>query len=232
MAPGAKWSGPFRAQHPGGPSQPKVPGRFSSRGGPAISDKPVELIKVENQRLRERVAELEQELAEARKAGASSPQQARLMELLRQKNQQLEAFARENHNKAKEAERVVLELGLRNEELLNSMAVLRLYQLMFENDPNGLLGVAPDGNIIQFNSSAIRFFGYDLHKLRLQHISGLALPGTDVNVEKVFNQAMRDGEAAAVDCRQGDRRVRVSCFRLEDIRGQRGVVFRLSEVRE
>lgn len=175
---------------------------------------------------------LEQELFDAQRSGAASPQQARLMELLRQKNQQLEGYAQQAEQKAKDAEKSARDLAVKNEELTNSMAALRLYQLMFENDPHGLVGVAPDGTIIQFNSSAIRFFGYDLHKLRLQHISGLNLPDTDVNVEAVFEQAMKDGEAAQLDCMQKDRKIHVACFRLEDIRGQRGAVFRLSESRE
>jgi PAS domain S-box-containing protein len=202
------------------------------RGGTPIGDKPVELIKVENQRLRERLAEIEQELADARRAGAASPQQARLMELLRQKNQQLESSAQELEKKAQDAEKSAKDLAFKNEELINSMAALRLYQLMFENDPHGLVGVAPDGTIIQFNSSAIRFFGYDLHKLRLQSISGLKLPGTAVDIEAIFAEAMKNGEANPVDCVQENRKVRVACFRLEDIRGQRGAVFRLSEVRD
>ncbi|HOX06354.1 MAG TPA: PAS domain-containing protein [Planctomycetota bacterium] len=175
---------------------------------------------------------LEQELADARRVGAASPQQARLMELLRQKNQQLESSAQELEQKAKDSEKAAKDLAAKNEELTNSMAALRLYQLMFENDPHGLVGVAPDGTIIQFNSSAIRFFGYDLHKLRLQSITRLKLPGTSVDIEAVFAEAMKNGEANPVDCVQEDRKVRVGCFRLEDIRGQRGAVFRLSEVRE
>ena len=154
------------------------------------------------------------------------------MELLRQKNQQLEASSQELEKKAQDAEKAARDLAFKNEELTNSLAALRLYQLMFENDPHGLVGVDPGGIIIQFNSSAIRFFGYDLHKLRLQHISGLKLPGTDVDVEAIFQQALKGGESHPTDCRQEGRRVRVACFRLEDIRGQRGVVFRLSEERE
>jgi PAS domain S-box-containing protein len=102
---------------------------------------------------------------------------------------------------------------------------------MFENDPHGLVGVAPGGEIIQFNSSAIRFFGYDLHKLRMQPISRLELPGTEVKMDELFATAMKDGEAGPVECEQSGRRVRVSCYRLEDIRGRRGVVFRLSDLR-
>ena len=195
-----------------------------------IADKPAELLKAENQRLRERAGELEHQLAEARKA-AGGPGQARLTELLRQKNQQLEADAEEQARQAKESDRVARQLAAKNEELTNSLAALRLYQLMFENDPHGLIGVAPEGEIVQFNSSAIRFFGYDLHKLRMQHVSGLKMPGTDVPLAELFATAMQDGEAGPVECEQSGRRVRVSCFRLEDIRGRRGVVFRLSDLR-
>lgn len=112
------------------------------------------------------------------------------------------------------------------------MAALRLYQLMFENDPNGLVGVSPEGFIIQFNSSAIRFFGYDLHKLRMQDISGLSLPGAELDLRAVFEATMEKGESAPVECRSENRRLRVTCFRLEDIRGQRGAVFRVTELAE
>lgn len=201
-----------------------------SQGAFPIADKPAELLKAENQRLRERAAELERQLAEARKSGGG-PGQARLAELLRQKNQQLEADAEEKASQAREAAKAARELAAKNEEVINSLAALRVYQLMFENDPHGLVGVAPEGEIVQFNSSAIRFFGCDLHKLRMQHISRLKLPDTDVGILDLFEKAMKDGEAGPVDCDQAGRQVRVSCYRLEDIRGCRGVVFRLSDLR-
>ena len=112
------------------------------------------------------------------------------------------------------------------------MAALRLYQLMFENDPNGLVGVSPEGMIIQFNSSAIRFFGYDLHKLRMQDVSGLELPGADLDIKVIFEEALEGGESDPVECEQQGRRLRITCYRLEDIRGERGVVFRVSELQE
>ena len=154
------------------------------------------------------------------------------MELLREKNKQLEAKSDQLELKAQEAEKAAGEISAKNDELLNSMAALRLYQLMFENEPNGLVGVDPEGLIVQFNSSAIRFFGYDLHKLRMQDISGLKLPGTEADLQAIFDEAMKEGEARPVDCQQEGRKLRLSCFRLEDIRGQRGAVFRVSELHE
>ena len=190
----------------------------------------MELIRVENERLRQRVAELEAELADAKKAGGG-PGQSRLMDLLREKNKQLEADQQELHKRAAEVQESADELAAKNEQLVNSMAALRLYQLMFENDPNGLIGVSPEGMIVQFNSSAIRFFGYDLHKLRLQDVSGLALPGTDLDLKAIFETALEKGESEPVECQQEDRRGRLTCYRLEDIRGRRGVVFRVSELK-
>ncbi len=110
------------------------------------------------------------------------------------------------------------------------MAVLRLYQLMFEGDPNGLVGVSPEGLIVQFNSSAIRFFGYDLHKMRMQNVADLQMPDTtDVDLKALFDEAMKSDESAVAECTQKDRPVRISCYRLEDIRGERGVVFRFAD---
>lgn len=154
----------------------------------------------------------------------------RLTQLIRKKNLEIEESHEELKAKAEEAQRAAEELRIKNEELTNSMAVLRLYQLMFEGDPNGLVGVSSEGLIVQFNSSAIRFFGYDLHKMRMQHIEGLEMPETTgINLKALFEEAVKSGESAVAECTQKNRPVRISCYRLEDIRGERGVVFRFAD---
>ncbi len=152
--------------------------------------------------------------------------------MLQKKNTELEESHEQLEAKAAEAQKAAETLAVKNDELINSMAVLRLYQLMFENEPHGLVGVDPDGLIVQFNSSAIRFFGYDLHKLRMQSLAGLSLPGTSLDLEALFAQAMKEGQSGHVECQQEGRRLQVSCYRLEDIRGQRGAVFRVSELQD
>jgi PAS domain S-box-containing protein len=176
-----------------------------------------------------RIADLEQELA-GLKAGAAAAPARHQTGVLHHKPGETGIFLAQAKSKAEDAERIANQLAAKNEELLNSMAALRLYQLMFENDPHGLVGVSAEGLIVQFNSSAIRFFGYDLHKLRMQEVSGLELPGSDVKLRLLFDQAMARGESDHVETDQENRRVCISCYRLEDIRGQRGAVFRLSEI--
>jgi PAS domain S-box-containing protein len=201
------------------------------RGDTAISDeKPPELLKVENKRLRERIAELEEEIKQSKEEGGGVDR--RLTQLIRKKNLEIEESHEELKAKAEEAQSAAEELRTKNEELTNSMAALRLYQLMFENEPNGLIGVSADGVISQFNSSAIRFFGYDLHKMRMQNIAELKMPGTKVDLKAIFDETMEKGESSPVDCKQQGRSVRVNCFRLEDIRGQRGAFFRIADAQE
>ncbi len=154
----------------------------------------------------------------------------RFTQLIRKKNMEIEESHEELKAKAAEAQNAADELRIKNEELTNSMAVLRLYQLMFESDPNGLIGVSPEGLIVQFNSSAIRYFGYDLHKMRMQNIADLKMPNAEVELHAIFDQAMQGGESARIECKQQGKQVFISCFRLEDIRGERGVVFRFSDV--
>ncbi len=173
-------------------------------------------------------------MGEAKKGpgtGTAGPDR-RLTQLLQKKNVEIQESHEELQAKAAEAQEIARDLAVKNDEIVNSMAALRLYQLMFENDPNGLVGVSPEGMIIQFNSSAIRFFGYDLHKLRMQDVSGLALPGVDLDIKGIFEEALAKGESDPVECEQQGRRLRITCYRLEDIRGERGVVFRVSELQE
>jgi PAS domain S-box-containing protein len=156
----------------------------------------------------------------------------RFTRLIRKKNMEIEESHEELKAKVVEIQNSADELRAKNDELTNSMAVLRLYQLMFESDPNGLIGISSEGLIVQFNSSAIRYFGYDLHKMRMQNIAELKMPHADVDVDlhAVFSEALRSGESARTECRQQNKQVSISCFRLEDIRGERGVVFRFSDV--
>jgi PAS domain S-box-containing protein len=195
--------------------------------GTIDTEKPPELLKSENQRLRQRIAELEGELDQLRSPDGGSDR--RLTQLIRKKDLEIEETHEELKAKAAEAQSAARELATKNEELTNSMVALRLYQLMFENDPHGLIGVSPDGQIVQFNSSAIRFFGYDLHKMRMRNVADLEMPETSgVDLKDIFDRAMQDGESPPVECSQKGRQVRISCFRMEDIRGQRGAVFRFN----
>jgi PAS domain-containing protein len=188
------------------------------RGRCAIPDeKPEKLVRIENERIRKRIAELEAELAESKRSGGSAPGQDRLLTLLKEKNRQLEES--------------VAALEEKNEEITNNIAALRLYQLIFENEPAGLLGVDPSGRIIQFNSSAIRFFGVDLHHLRLEDVGRLGIEGVDVDLRKLFRAAIEHGESPTVEFEREGRPIYLSCFRLEDIRGCRGAVLRVSETK-
>lgn len=203
----------------------------------APDDKPRELLQMENRRLRTRVQELERKMRESNpktKSGSIklSPQESRIFELVKQKDRALDEYAARMEQKARELEALVQELNRRNEELSNGMAVLRLYQMMFENEPAGIVGVDKEGRVIQFNSSALRYFGLQLHSMRLQHVSGLTLDeqhGESPDLGALFERAMGDGDGR-VETSAGD--ISIRCYRLEDVTGLRGVVFRASGLPE
>lgn len=194
------------------------------------AQKPYRLLQLENRRLRERLAELERKLQSEQGASGShqlSKGDSRLFELVKKKDKALSEYAERMEQKARELEAMVTQVNRRNEELANGMAVLRLYQLMFENEPAGIVGIDRDGRVIQFNSAAVRYFGVGLHALRLQHLSGLVLPGSDLDFEELFEAAVDADEDVVVDstCEQGP--VNVRAYRLDDPTGLRGVVIRV-----
>ena len=166
---------------------------------------------------------------------APAANESRIFELVKQKDKALAEYAARMEQKARELEFLVRELNQRNEELSNGLAVLRLYQAMFENEPAGIVGADREGRIIQFNTSAVRFFGVGLHALRLQHVSSLTLQGVGgepPSLGELFAKTLASGEEGSLLVKAQSGRLRVSCHRLEDISGLRGVVFRVISLDE
>lgn len=195
--------------------------------------KPYKLLAQENVKLRERVADLQRRLEGTRSMDAPAAcSESRVFELVKQKDKALSEYAERMEQKARELENLVQELNRRNEELGNGMAVLRLYQLMFENEPAGILGVDREGRIIQFNSAAVRFFGVGLHALRLRHVGALALPGADIDFEEMFEDTIDGDGDVEQDATATCGRVHLRCYRLDDPSGLRGVVFRVTEIHD
>ena len=192
------------------------------------AEKPYRLLQLENRKLRERVAQLERKLTKGKSGGASTCNESRVFELVKQKDKALSEYAERMEQKARELEDLVQTLNRRNEELGNGMAVLRLYQLMFENEPAGMVGIDREGRIVQFNSAAVRYFGVGLHALRLQQVTELRLPGSDLDCEALFEQTIDASEDVVEETTANGERLRLRCYRLDDPSGLRGVVMRIS----
>lgn len=192
--------------------------------------KPYQLLQVENHRLRERVRELEIRLKN-RGAGSTeiSKADSRIFELVKHKDKALAEYSERMEQKAHELERLVQELNSRNEELANGMAVLRLYQMMFENEPTGILGMDNEGRVIQFNSAAVKFFGVGLHAIRLRPVSELKVDGAeDFDFEELFEKTI-DSDSDVTDViKMKDTVLELRCYRLDDASGLRGIVMRIN----
>ncbi len=192
------------------------------------AEKPYRLLQLENRKLRERVAQLERKLTKGKSGGASTCSESRVFELVKQKDKALSEYAERMEQKARELEDLVQTLNRRNEELGNGMAVLRLYQLMFENEPAGMVGIDREGRIVQFNSAAVRYFGVGLHAMRLQQVGDLRLPGSDLDCEALFEQTIDASEDVVEETTANGERLRLRSYRLDDPSGLRGVVMRIS----
>lgn len=155
---------------------------------------------------------------------------AQLTELIHMKEHVLNQYASLMEQQMKDSEETARQLNLRNEELENSMAVLQLYQMIFENEPAGIIGVDRQSRIIQFNSSAIRYFGVGLHALRLQQVSQLRLEGVadaeQPDFQAMFQHVIESQSDASLRVSADMGRIYVRCYRLEDAGGLRGVVIR------
>jgi PAS domain-containing protein len=177
----------------------------------------------ENSLLRDKVHELEQ-------AVMSEDTDAQMLQILRDKEESLLEYAKELKQKSDQMEYVVKQLNERNEEMANLVAVLRLYQLMFENEPSGIIGLDTDARIVQFNAAAVKYFGVQMHSLRLNPVNSLSLPGSDIDLYKFFEEVVNSDEniEKVVECSAG--RLIIRGYRLDDIAGLRGVVFRIGSI--
>ncbi|MHC4870582.1 MAG: PAS domain-containing protein [Planctomycetota bacterium] len=197
--------------------------------------KPYQLLQIENHRLKERVRELEAKVKAA--TGVSTNQSlhkqkadSRMFELVKHKDKALSEYSDRMEQKAHELERLVQELNSRNEELANGMAVLRLYQMMFENEPTGILGMDKDGRIIQFNSAAVKYFGVTLHAMRLRPVGELKVEGSEVfDFEELFEKAIDSDTDVVEQIKVGEDLLELCCYRLDDASGLRGIVMRISK---
>ncbi len=197
--------------------------------------KPYQLLQIENNRLKERIIALESEVKGRNSSVVDVPNEklnadSRIFELVKHKDKALTEYSERMEQKARELESLVQELNSRNDELANGMAVLRLYQMMFENEPTGIVGMDKDGRVIQFNSAAVKYLGVSLHSLRLRSIGELRVEGAeDFDFEDLFERAIDSDEDVLSEFVVADKTINLRCYRLDDPAGLRGIVMRISD---
>lgn len=181
----------------------------------------------ENERLRERVAELEEKLG--RKSPRPSPGERagstnvrKVIEILKHKDRALEKYAMELEEKNERLEKLIEELRTKNDELTTWLNALRLYQQIFECDPAALLGLDAEKNIIQFNRAAVSLFGEELAGMMLQPFESLDYGKASAELPRLVDQVLaeRSEKHVAVPHQAGEYQVAVFPLgREEEVRG-------------
>ncbi|MBV8881188.1 MAG: hypothetical protein JO332_14580, partial [Planctomycetaceae bacterium] len=114
----------------------------------------------ENQRLKQRVFELEEKARTASPAPvATSTGNTSVLKLIESKDFQLQQYSARLEEKKEQLEEASKELERKKSEMNLWMSAVRLCQELFENDASALIGVSREGRILLFNRSAPQVLG-------------------------------------------------------------------------
>lgn len=150
----------------------------------------------ENIKLKKQVTELEKKIKEfeARKTKEARTEYTKIIEVMKQKDKKLEDYALELEEKNEKLQSVVEELQGKNAELETWVTVLKLYQDIFQTDESAMIGIDVEKNIIQFNRSAVGFFGSQLEGALLHPVESVGIerfiPEINSFIDKVFTSKL------------------------------------------
>jgi len=170
----------------------------------------------ENQRLKQKVFELEERLRRA-----VSDDSTTFVRLLKVKD---EAIAR----RAEELERTVEELEKKNQQLALWMSTLRLYQEILENDPAAMIGVNAQGKIVLFNKTAPQLLGEKFTDALHQPIETADFGSFDPGTARLVREALERKAPTSSSVRVRDRQVTTSVFPLGAGGALTGAVVRIA----
>ncbi len=142
----------------------------------------------ENMRLKQKIHNLEETITELEKQLEEGGEEnggdvSGMIKVLKRKDETLDKYAKKLEKSNRKLKETVKELEQKNRELETSTATLRMYEKIFEQDPNILIGVDDQLNIIHFNNAAVDFFGSELHSLRatsVDHLPEEKINGIDI----------------------------------------------------
>jgi PAS domain S-box-containing protein len=194
-------------------------------------------LMVENRKLRQRVFELEEQLARGAPEPRTTDQQpthpTRVLQLIRQKDEALGSYAAELEDKTAQLQKAVEELQRKNLELNNWLAAMRLYQEIFENEPAALIGFDREFQVVHFNRAAVRLFGNAVGKSVLEDVRSLPLEQISTEVREMIDQSMAAAAPMEKKFRSDQGIHFVLVFPLLDPEGKlRGGMLRVSQVME
>jgi len=162
----------------------------------------------ENQRLKQRVFELEERARTSEKSPvATSTGSTSVLKLIEHKDFQVQQLSARLDEKKDQLDEATRELEEKKGELNLWIAAVRLAQALFENDPSALIGVNKDGRILFFNQTAPLVLGEKVKDSLHKPIDTIDFRAFDPETPRKFKEALASGKQADSSVVVRDRRV-------------------------
>jgi PAS domain S-box-containing protein len=185
----------------------------------------------ENQRLKQRVFELEEKIRKLAPQGEGhSGTGSSVLKLIEHKDFQLEQYAARLEEKKEQLEVAVRELESRNSQLALWMASLRLYQEIFENDASAMIGVNREGRIILFNRTAPQLLGEKFKEALHQPIDSVDFRAFDPDTPKRVRESLAARKPVDSSIVVRDRRILTSVYPIGSEAESRGALVRIQVI--
>ena len=163
-------------------------------------------LRVENERLKERVSELEKKLGRSGETQRRTPD-SNVLKLIEQKNVRLEEYAAELEQKHELLQEAAKELSQRNEQLSLWMTTLKLYAQIFENEASAMIGLNREGKVILFNKTAPSIVGESVKSALHKPIDTIDFGSLDPATPRLVQEALSSHKQVANLVRVFDKQV-------------------------
>lgn len=182
----------------------------------------------ENLKLHQQVFELENKLKQFTEAAErDSTRLINIRKLIQQKDQTLEQRAAELEAKQIQLEETIRQLEKRNEQLQLWMSALRLYQELFEQDPEVLLALNAEGKILLYNRKAEEMTGGKVRQALYRPVEEMDFSGLDPDVPRFVREVLVSGRPCERTVTCGGNRILTRIFPAGAGAGCRGVLVRI-----
>lgn len=188
----------------------------------------VRQLLTENQKLKQRVFELEEKLRKLAPQGQGhSGTGSSVIKLIEHKDFQLQQQAARLEEKREQLEVAVRELERRNAQQALWMASLRLYQEIFENDSSAMVGVNRDAKVILFNRTAPQILGEKFKDALHQPIESVDFRAFDPETPRRVREALAARKQVDSSIVVRDRRILTSVYPIGTEGESRGALIRI-----
>lgn len=180
---------------------------------PETSGDALRRLLAENLRLHQRVFELEGKLQQfSEVADRDSTRLMNIRKLIQQKDQTLEQRAAELEAKQAELQESVRQLQKRNEQLQLWVSTLKLYQDLFEQDPEVLLAFNSEGKILLYNRRAEEMTGGKIREAIYRPVEEMDFGAFDPATPTMVREALGTGQLRQRTMMAGGRRITTRVF--------------------